>query len=103
MVLDELEGRLQNERYGAKPVYDEVRYLHRLCTAVNRGGFNPNLALKVQAERERRRRDEEHQREEAAARKREREARAARPKGPNPIEEIRKKLGMPPARRHRPR
>ncbi|MEA3411612.1 MAG: STY4528 family pathogenicity island replication protein, partial [Pseudomonadota bacterium] len=33
-VLDELEGRIRAEKHGAKPVYDELRYLHHLCTQV---------------------------------------------------------------------
>jgi len=98
-VLDELAGRFQAEQYGAKPVYDELRYLHHLCVQVNRGGFVPNLGLKIQAERDRRRREAERLREEAAERERERMERAARPPGDSPIAEIRKirkLLGMPP-------
>ena len=47
-VLDELAGRLEAEQRGAKPVYDELRYLHHLCRQVNQGGFVANLGLKVQ-------------------------------------------------------
>ena len=94
-VLDELAGRFLAEQHGAKPVYDELRYLHHLCAQVNRGGFVPNLGLKVQAERDRRRREAERLREEAAERERERKERAERPPGENPIAEIRKLLGMP--------
>ena len=94
-VLDELAGRFQAEQHGAKPVYDELRYLHHLCVQVNRGGFVPNLGLKVQAERDRRRHEAERLREEAAERERERKERAERPPGENPIAEIRKLLGMP--------
>ena len=96
-VLDELAGRLQAEQHGAKPVYDELRYLHHLCVEVNRGGFHPNLGLKVQGERDRRRREAERLREEAAARERERQERAARPPGESPLAEIRKQLGLPPS------
>ena len=96
-VLDELEGRLQAARHGAKPVYDALRYLHHLCAEVNRGGFHPNLGLKVQDARERRRRDAERSREEAAAHERKRQARAPRPPGKSPLAEMRKKLGLPPA------
>ena len=102
-VLDELEGRLQAARHGAKPVYDALRYLHHLCTEVNRGGFHPNLGLKVQGARERRRRDAERSREEAAARERKRQARAPRPPGKSPLAEMRKKLGLPPAPGRKPR
>jgi len=94
-VLDELSGRFQAEQHGAKPVYDELRYLHHLCVQVNRGGFVPNLGLKVQAERDRRRREAERMREEAAERERERKERAARPPGESPLAEIRKLLNMP--------
>lgn len=94
-VLDELAGRFLAEQHGAKPVYDELRYLHHLCVQVNRGGFVPNLGLKVQAERDRRRHETERLREEAAERERERKERAERPPGENPIAEIRKLLGMP--------
>ena len=94
-VLDELAGRFLAEQHGAKPVYDELRYLHHLCAQVNRGGFVPNLGLKVQAERDRRRHEAERLREEAAERERERKERAERPPGENPIAEIRKLLGMP--------
>lgn len=94
-VLDELAGRFLAEQHGAKPVYDELRYLHHLCVQVNRGGFVPNLGLKVRAERDRRRHEAERLREEAAERERERKERAERPPGENPIAEIRKLLGMP--------
>ncbi|MDN5869221.1 MAG: STY4528 family pathogenicity island replication protein [Nitrococcus sp.] len=94
-VLDELAGRLLAEQRGAKPVYDELRYLHHLCVQVNRGGFVPNLGLKIQAERDRRRREAERLREEAA--QRERKERAARAPGESPLAEIRKRLGMPKA------
>ena len=94
-VLDELAGRFLAEQHGAKPVYDELRYLHHLCVQVNRGGFVPNLGLKVQAERDRRRREAERMREEAAERERERKERAARPPGESPLAEIRKLLNMP--------
>ena len=96
-VLDELEGRMQGERHGAKPVYDPLRYLHGLCIAVNRGGFHPNLGLKVQGERDRRQREMERLREEAAVREREREARASRPPKESPLARTRKQLGLPPA------
>jgi len=46
-LLDELIGRLQAESYGAKPLYDELRFLHALCRAAKRGEFVPNLGLKV--------------------------------------------------------
>jgi len=102
-VLDELAGRLEAEQYGAKPVYDELRYLHRLCVEVNRGRFQPNLGLKVQGERDRRRREAVRLREEAEVHERERLERASRPPRKDPFAEIRKKLGMPPSPRDRSR
>ena len=46
-MLDELQGRLESEQKGMKPVYDELRFLHSLCKAVQKGEFIPNLAIKV--------------------------------------------------------
>ena len=46
-VLDELQGRLESEQKGMKPVYDELRFLHSLCKAVQQGEFIPNLGIKV--------------------------------------------------------
>jgi hypothetical protein len=98
-VLDELAGRLQAEQHGAKPVYDELRYLHHLCKQVNQGGFVENLGLKVQTERERRRVEAECLREEAATRNQERTAPASRSHGENALAEIRKQLKLPPSGR----
>lgn len=98
-VLDELAGRLQAEQHGAKPVYDELRYLHHLCKQVNQGGFVENLGLKVQTERERRRAEAEFLREEAATRNQERTAPASRSRGENALAEIRKQLNLPPSGR----
>lgn len=54
LVLDELQGRLESEHKGMKPVYDELRFLYSLCKAVQQGGFVPNLGIKVaEARRER--------------------------------------------------
>lgn len=50
-ILDELEGRLRSEQKGMKPVYDEMRFLHFLCRAANKGEFVPNLGIKVRDER----------------------------------------------------
>ena len=46
-VLDELQGRLESEQKGMKPVYDELRFLHALCKAAEKGEFVPNLGIKV--------------------------------------------------------
>jgi hypothetical protein len=95
-VLDELAGRLQAEQHGAKPVYDELRYLHHLCKQVNQGGFVENLGLKVQTERERRLGDAERLHREAASREPVREAPASRACGETALAEIRKQLKRPP-------
>ena len=55
-VLDELDGRLRAANYGAKPLYDPVRYLHRLCVEVEEGRFVVNLGEAILAERTRRQR-----------------------------------------------
>ena len=47
LVLDELQGRLASEQKGMKPVYDELRFLHSLCKAVQQGEFISNLGIKV--------------------------------------------------------
>lgn len=93
-VLDELAGRLEAEKRGATPIYDELRYLHRLCVRVKRGHFAANLALKVQDERERRRLETERAREDATAREPTPEAPATRARGESAIAEMRKRLGL---------
>jgi len=100
-VLDELAGRLEATERGAKPIYDEVRYLHQLCATVNRGRFNPNLGLKVQDERERRRKEGERQPRKPQARERKRHTPG--PAGEKSLAEIRKQLGMPPSPEKKPR
>ena len=98
-VLDELEGRIRAEKHGAKPVYDELRYLHHLCTQVNAGGFHPNLALKVQGERARRAQAGEMRQQTAQTRKEERcRPRARIASGESPFAEARKVLGLPPSK-----
>jgi hypothetical protein len=46
-LLDELMGRIQAESYGARPLYDEMRFLHALCRSAKRREFQPNLGIKV--------------------------------------------------------
>ncbi|MCP5407861.1 MAG: helix-turn-helix domain-containing protein [Chromatiaceae bacterium] len=50
-ILDELEGRLQAEQKGMKPVYDEISFLISLCNLTKQGKFQPNLGIKVRAHR----------------------------------------------------
>lgn len=52
-VLDELEGRVAAAARGAPPVYDELRFLKRLCDAALAGTFEPNLGGPVRRQRER--------------------------------------------------
>ena len=40
-VLDELQGRLESEQKGMKPVYDELRFLHALCKAAEKVSLCP--------------------------------------------------------------
>lgn len=97
-VLDELEGRFRAEQQGAKPVYDELRYLHHLCIQVNTGGFEPNLGLKVQGERSRRAQEAEEHRQAARAQEEERRRRQQRGRGASgesPLAKARKALGLP--------
>ena len=50
-VLDELEGRIQAEAKGMKPVYDEISFLNSLCKLTRQGKFRPNLGLNVRDQR----------------------------------------------------
>jgi len=50
-ILDELEGRLQAEQKGMKPVYDEISFLISLCKLAKNGKFQPNLGIKVRDHR----------------------------------------------------
>jgi hypothetical protein len=54
LVLDELQGRLSSEQKGMKPVYDELRFLHSLCKAAQKGEFVLNLGIKVVEARQQR-------------------------------------------------
>ena len=50
-VLDELEGRIQAEARGMKPVYDEISFLNSLCKLTRQGKFRPNLGINVRDQR----------------------------------------------------
>ena len=97
-LLDELEGRFRAEQRGARPVYDELRYLHRLCARVKAGRFQPNLGLKV--EEERRARREEAERRLAARQARQREQPSRDPGEVSDLDRrfaaLRKSLGRSP-------
>lgn len=104
-VLDELEGRLRAEAQGARPVYDELRYLHELCRQATNGGFQSNLGLKVRDERDERAKLAEQHRNEARAREDERRQRAKRRSAPtaeSPLAEARRILGLPPNKGAKP-
>src|SRR6056297_1098471 len=47
VVLDELEGRIQAEKRGARPLWDVMGYLARLCQRAEIGEFNANLGIPV--------------------------------------------------------
>ena len=93
-VLDELEGRFQAERRGAKPIHDELRYLYRLCVAARRGHLHPNLGLKVRDQRVREREARTRERDEAADRAPKGDAAGARSRADEHLAEARKKLGI---------
>ncbi len=97
-ILDELEGRLRSEQKGMKPVYDELRFLHYLCRAANKGEFVPNLGIKVRGERiEREQAQLRHAKQQMASlvEAKRREEYRSTTSGKNPLAEIRKKLHMP--------
>ena len=58
-VLDELEGRIQAEARGMKPVFDEISFLNSLCKLTRQGKFRPNLGVNVRDQR----REQERRRE----------------------------------------
>ena len=100
-VLDELEGRIRAEQQGAKPVYDELRYLHQLCAQVNTGGFLPNLSLKVQGERTRRAKEVEERRQQAQTEQKVRQEttqQSGSARGESAFTELRRMLGLPPTK-----
>ena len=95
-ILDELEGRFRSEQKGMKPVYDEMRFLHFLCRASNKGKFVPNLGIKVRDERiEREKARERHlkQQEQSLAEAKRCENSSA--SGQRQLAELRKSLNMP--------
>jgi len=97
-ILDELEGRLRSEQKGMKPVYDEMRFLHYLCRAVKKGGFVPNLGIKVRderIEREKARLRFKQQQEDSLAEAKRREEQRSLESGQQRLAEIRKSLHMP--------
>ncbi len=97
-ILDELEGRFRSEQKGMSPVYDEMRFLHYLCRAANKGEFVPNLGIKVHGgriEHEQARLRYVKQQEASVAEAKRREENRSTTPGKSPLAEIRKKLQMP--------
>ncbi len=97
-ILDELEGRLRSEQKGMSPVYDEMRFLHFLCRAANKGEFVPNLGIKVRderIEREKARLRYLKQQEDSLAEAKRREENRSHESGQQRLAEIRKALHMP--------
>lgn len=95
-ILDELEGRFRSEQKGMKPVYDEMRFLHFLCRAVNKGEFVPNLGIKVRderIERDKARVRNMKQQEQSLAEAKRRDSSSA--SGQRQLAELRKSLNLP--------
>lgn len=95
-ILDELEGRFRSEQKGMKPVYDEMRFLHFLCRAVNKSEFVPNLGIKVRderIEREKARLRYQKQQEQSLAEAKRRDSSSA--SGQRQLAELRKSLNLP--------
>jgi len=95
-ILDELEGRFRSEQKGMKPVYDEMRFLHFLCRAANKGEFVPNLGIKVRderIEREKARLRYLKQQEQSLAEAKHRDSSSA--SGQRQLAELRKSLNLP--------
>lgn len=95
-ILDELEGRFRSEQKGMKPVYDEMRFLHFLCRAANKGEFVPNLGIKVRderIEREKARLRYLKQQEHSLAEAKRRDSSSA--SGQQQLAELRKSLNLP--------
>jgi len=95
-ILDELEGRFRSEQKGMKPVYDEMRFLHFLCRAVNKSEFVPNLGIKVRderIEREKARLRYLKQQEHSLAEAKRRDSSNA--SGQQQLAELRKSLNLP--------
>ena len=98
-ILDELEGRFRSEQKGMKPVYDEMRFLHFLCRAANKGEFVPNLGIKVRderIEREKARLRYLKQQERSLEEVKRRDSSSA--SGQRQLAAIRKSLNLPPVR-----
>jgi hypothetical protein len=97
-LLDELIGRLQAEAYGAKPLYDELRFLHALCRAAKRGEFVPNLGLKVTEARARSHaRNASEQKPPTPPRTCPTDGQAAQQAAREHLGRMRQDLGLPPA------
>jgi len=90
-VLDELEGRIQAEKRGARPLWDVMGYLARLCERARTGEFNPNLGIPVAEARQKLARPHE----QSAAPDAPRPAPLDREKAREQIQRLREIVGRP--------
>ena len=93
-LLDELQGRLESERRGMRPVYDELRFLHALCRAQRQGRFVANLGIRVMEARQARMQSAAPAVDEAQKAREAKERERARALGRQHLARIRRKLGM---------
>ena len=93
-LLDELQGRLESEGKGMRPVYDELRFLHALCRAQRQGRFVANLGIRVMEAREARIRPAVPAVDEAQKAREAKEHERALALGRQHLVQLRRKLGM---------
>ncbi len=94
LLLDELQGRLESEQKGMKPVYDELRFLHSLCKAAQQGEFVPNLGIKVVEARQSRKQAAEPAQSDAQKEKTAEERERSRAYGLDQLAKLRESLGF---------
>ena len=94
LLLDELQGRLESEQKGMKPVYDELRFLHSLCKAAQQGEFVPNLGIKVVEARQSRTQAAEPVQSDAQKEKTAEERERSRAYGLDQLAKLRESLGF---------
>ena len=93
-LLDELQGRLESERKGMRPVYDELRFLHALCRAQRQGRFVANLGIRVMEARQARMQPAAPAVDEAQKAREAKERERTRAVGRQHLARLRRKLGM---------
>ena len=92
-LLDELQGRLESERKGMRPVYDEIRFLHALCRAQRQGRFVANLGIRVMEARQARMRPAAPPVDEAQKAREAKERERTRALGRQHLARLRKEAG----------